>query len=275
VGTPRRPGLLDTNLLAVALDPCKPRAEVDPAFADESDVGSCGPGRSLALSTVGVSLLRALLVEWPASQADASTLQGESKADLGWAVQLLAAANGRVLFPPRSPVEFFAPAISVSAGLSYRWGTYLPGRLNRSIVELNGGISEALQYDSSGRSGGNPHVTLLEEELRWPIVWELLTSYLLPRSRRKGHDAGRVLFFNGVRVHELVTNPTPVVWGVEIEAAAIALSGGHGFYPLYAASPEVRFYVGVANPKATQPAFPGVWGPTLGIEFTGGYATFL
>jgi hypothetical protein len=222
-----------------------------------------------------VSLLRPLLVEWPASRADASTLEGESKADLGWAVQLLAAANARVLFPPRAPVDFFAPAVSVSAGLSYRWGTYLPGRVNRSIVELNAGISEALQYDSNGRAGGSPHVTLLDQELRWPIVWELLTSYPLPLDLRKGHEAGRVLFFNGVRLHELVTNPTPVLWGVEIEVAAMALSGGRGYYPLYAASPEVRLYMGMANPKAAQPTFLGAWGPLLGIEFTGGYATFL
>ena len=275
VGTSRRPGLFDANALASALDPCEPRAEVDPRFVDDGDLAPCEAARAPALSAVGVSLLRPLLVEWPASQADVSKLQGESRKDMGWAVQLLAAANAGVLFPPRAPVDFFAPAIGVSAGLSYRWGTYLPGRVNRSIVELNVGISEALQYDSSGRAGGNPHVTLLDQELRWPILWELLTSYVLPLDLRKGHEAGRELFFNGVRVHELVTNPTPVLWGVELEAVAIALSQGRGAYPLYAASPELRLYVGVANPKASQPSFPGAWGPTLGIGFTGGYATFL
>ena len=118
-------------------------------------------------------------------------------------------------------------------------------------------------------------MTLLDQELRWPIVWELLTSYLLPLDLGKAHEAGRVLFFNGVRVHELVTNPAPVFWGIELEAAAIALSGGRGAYPLYAASPELRLYVGAANPRAAQPSYPGTWGPTVGIEFTGGYATFL
>ena len=246
-----------------------------PAFADEADRAPCGDGRALALGTPGVSLLRPLLVEWPAAQADVSELQGESKHDLGWAVQLLAAASAAVLFPPRAPVDFLLPAVGVSAGLSYRWGTYLPGRVNRSIAELNAGISEALHYDSDGRAGGYPHVTLLDQELRWPILWELFTSYLLPLDLRKGHEAGRVLFLNGVRVHELVTSPAPVLWGVDLEVMAIALSHGRGAYPLYAASPELRLHVGVANPHAAQPSFEAVWGPTIGIEFTGGYATFL
>ncbi len=274
LGAARRPGLLDPKDLAGALDPCLPGPETDPAFADEADRDTCGRGRALALGTVGTSLLRPLLVEWPASQTDANTLEGESRQDLGWAVQLLADADATVLFPPHAPVDFFAPAIGVSAGLSYRWGTYLPGRVNRSIAELNVGISEALQYDSAGRAGGNPHVTLLDQELRWPIVWELLTSYWLPLDLRKGHDAGRVLIFNGVRVHELVTNPTPVFWGLDLEALAIALSSGRGAYPLYVASPELRLHVGIANPQAAQPSVRAEWGPTIGIEFTGGYATF-
>jgi len=267
------PGLFDPFFLADAFAPCKPAGEVDPALADETDAAPCGAGRTLALGTVGVSLVRPMLVEWPASQAPASSLQGEAKQDFGWAAELLAAASAGVLFPPRGPVDFFAPAIGVSAGLSYRWGTYLPGRLNRSVAELNVGISEALQYDSRGASGGNTHVTLLDQELRWPIAWELLTSYLLPLDIAKGHEAGGVLFLDGVRVHELVTNPTPVFWGMDLEVAAIALSRGHGAYPLYTASPELRLYVGVANPRAAQPSFPATWGPTLGIELTGGYAT--
>jgi hypothetical protein len=142
------------------------------------------------------------------------------------------------------------------------------------VAELNVGISEALQYDAHGATGGNPHVTLLDEELRWPIVWELLTSYMLPLDIAKGHEAGALLFLNGVRVHELVTNPTPIIWGMELEVAALALSRGHGIYPLYAASPELRLYVGAANPRAAQPSFPATWAPTLGVELTGGYATF-
>jgi hypothetical protein len=275
VGAPPSPGLFDVGVLADALDACRPAEEVDPALVDDTDLAPCGPNRTLALGTVGVSLLRPMLVEWPSSQAPAWALQGESKQDFGWAAQLLASANATVLFPPGTPVDFFAPAIGVSAGLSYRWGTYLPGRLNRAVGELNVGISETLQYDSRGHSGGNPHVTLLDQELRWPIAWELLTSYMLPLDLAKGHDAGGTLFLNGIRVHEVVTNPTPVFWGLEIEAAAIALSRGHGAYPLYTASPELRLYVGIANPKAVEPSFPSTWSPTVGVELTGGYATFL
>ncbi len=274
VGAPIHPGLFDASVLAGALQPCVPRAEADPAFADDADVAPCGPGQSLALGTPGVSLLRPMLAEWPAAQADAATLQGESNRDLGWAAQLLAATNAGLVIPPHAPVDFFAPAISVSGGLSYRWGTYLPGRLNRAIAELNVGISEALQYDSTGHSGSNPHVMFLDQQLRWPIVWELLTSYVLPLDIGKGHEAGHVLFFNGVRVHELVTNPVPIFWGVDIEAMAIALSRGRGAYPLYTASPELRLHIGIADPQAVQPSYPAGWGPTFTLEFTGGYATF-
>jgi len=268
------PDLFDPAVLADALDPCKPGEQVEASFVDDADVAPCLAPRALGLGTVGVSLVRPLLAVWPASQVDASTLQGESKLDLGWAAQLLAAANATVLFPPRAPVDFFAPAIGVSAGVSYRWGTYLPGRLNRSLAELNVGISETLHVDSSGASGGNPHVTMFDEELRWPVLWELLTSYRLPLDLAKGHSAGGLLFLSGVRAHELVTNPAPVFWGIEIEAIALALSRGSGAYPLYTASPELRLYVGAANPNAAQPSYPATWGPTVGIELTGGYATF-
>jgi hypothetical protein len=268
-------GAFDAEILAGALDPCRPKSQIDPAFADEADTAPCGKDEALALGTVGTSLLRPMLVDWPASQVDPSTLYGESNRDLGWAAQLIASGDADVLIPPRAPVEFFAPGVSVSAGLSYRWGTYLPGRVNRSIAELNVGISEALQYDSAGRSGGNPRVTFLDQELRWPVVWELLTSYVLPLDLRRGHAAGGVLWFNGVRVHEVITNPTPVFWGIDLEALAVALSRGRGAYPLYTASPELRLHVGLANPQVVQPSFRPEWGPTIGIEFTGGYATFL
>ena len=115
---------------------------------------------------------------------------------------------------------------------------------------------------------------MLDQELRFPLFWELLTSYTLPLDLAKGHAAGQLLFLSGVRVHELVTNPTPVFWGIELEAIALALSRGGGSYPLYAASPELRLYAGVANPSAAQPSYPATWGPTMGIEVTGGYATF-
>jgi hypothetical protein len=274
VGTPPSRDLFDRTVLADALDPCRPREQVDPAFVDDADVGPCGPSRALGVGSVGVSLLRPILVEWPASQVDASRLEGESKEDLGWAAQLLASANVGALVPPHAPVDFFAPALGVSAGVSYRWGTYLPGRLNRALAELNVGISESLHIDARGNSGGNPHVTFLDQELRWPVLWELLTSYKLPLDLAQGHEAGRLLFLSGMRAHELLTDPTPVFWGVEMEAVALALSRGGGSYPLYTASPELRLYVGAANPNAAQPSYPSTWGFSMGLELIGGYATF-
>jgi hypothetical protein len=275
VDTPRRPGLFDPGVIAEGIAPCKAREQVDPAFVDDGDLVPCGPGRALALGDVGVSLVRPMLVEWPVSQVPPSSLHGESNEDLGWAVQLMVGASATAVVPPRAPVDFFAPAVGAAAGLSYRWGTYLPGRVNRPLVELNLGISEALHYDSHGQSGGSLWVTFVDQELRWPVLWELLTSYPLPLDLAKGHEAGRLLFLSGVRAHELVANPTSAFWGVELEAAALALSPGRGAHPLYAVSPELRLYVGVANAGATQPSSPSAWGPTLGIALTGGYATLL
>ena len=116
---------------------------------------------------------------------------------------------------------------------------------------------------------------MLDQELRWPFAYEVLTSYLLPLDLRRNHEEGTVVFLSGVRVHELFTNDGPTFWGLEGEMAAIALSRGRGTYPLYASSPELRFYIGAADPAAADPSLPHKWGPTLGITFTGGYATFL
>lgn len=273
VGEARRARLLDPAMLTAALVVCAPRDRVDPAFASESDLYPCGATRALDLGSVGVSLLRPLLDDWPAPQVDPSRLVGLSKEDLGWAAELLASAGGTALLPPRGPVEFFAPAVGVAAGVSYRWGTYLPGRLNRSIVELNVGVSEALHFDSRGVAGGSPVATLLDQELRWPVLWELLTSYKLPLDLARAHDAGLLLFLSGARVHERVT-AAPALFGLELEVVALALTRGEGAYPLYSASPELRLYAGAANAGAAQPSLPTTWGPTVGLELTGGYATF-
>ncbi|MGD0529912.1 MAG: hypothetical protein ABSE49_32550, partial [Polyangiaceae bacterium] len=233
------------------------------------------PNEALALGTPGASLLRPMLVEWPVSQLDPSRLEGEARLDHGWAVQLLADGDAGVLIPPHAPVTFLAPAVGVSAGFSYRWGNYLPGRLNRPIAEGNLGLREALHFDNAGHTGGSPYVTILDEELRWPIFWELLTSYRLPLDLVEGHSAGRALLLSGLRAHEVIANPRPAFLGLELEVLAVALSRGHGAYPLYATSPELRIYVGAADASATQPSMPHAWGPMLSLALTGGYATLL
>lgn len=275
VGSPPRAGLFDAQVLTSAVDPCERREDVDPSFVgDEAEGVPCGATQALALGTPGVSLLRPILVEWPSSQTDPSELHGESNLDHGWAMQLLASAGAGLIVPPHALVDFFAPAVSVSAGLSYRWGTYLPGRLDRPIAELNVGITESLHYDSSGHAGGNPYVTTLDEELRWPILWEILTSYRLPLDLGEGHRAGRVVLVSGVRVHELIA-PAPTFLGVELEAASVALSRGYGSHPLYTASPELRLYIGAGEPSAAQPSLSHAWGPMVSLALTGGFASLL
>jgi hypothetical protein len=233
-----------------------------------------GSGASQA-GSVGGSLVRPVLAEWPASEAEPSTLDGEAMTDHGFAVQLLASASVAALFPRRGSLDLFAPAVGLSGGFSYRWGTYLPGRQNRPLAELNVGISEALHYDSFGRANGKSHVTSLDQELRWPVAWELLTSYVVPLDLRRNQDAGTVIVLGGVRVHELLTDSTPVFWGGELEMLTLALSRGHGSYPLYSSSPELRFYLGAADAGAANKNLNHGLAPTFGITFTGGYATFL
>ena len=80
---------------------------------------------------------------------------------------------------------------------------------------------------------------------------------------------------SGLRAHEVIANPRPAFLGLELEVLAVALSRGHGAYPLYATSPEVRLYVGAADASATQPSMPHAWGPMLSVALTGGYATLL
>ena len=261
--------LLDARVVASTIEPC----EAAPEGGEEADF-ACGPGRALALGSVGVSLLRPLLVELPVAQDDVAQLEGAAADDHGPAFQLLASLGTGALFPRSATVDLFAPGLGVSMGLSYRFGTYLPGRRNRAAVELNAGISTALHYDARGQAGGHPLVTMLEQELRFPIAWELLTSYGLPLDLRKTHDAGSVIYLGGARIREALIGPVPRLWGADVEIAALALSNGQGAYPLYSVSPELRFHLGLADPSVVQPSLPSSWGPTISLTLSGGYATF-
>jgi hypothetical protein len=228
-----------------------------------------------AFGSVGGSLVRPVLVELPAAEeADVSKLQGQALTDHGMAYQLLASVGAGMLLPTRSPIDFFAPAVGGSAGISYRFGTYLPGRQMRSVLELNFGMSLAVHVDANGRAGGNPTITMLDQELRWPILWELLTSYLSPFDLRASQSAGNFILLGGARTRQVLTDPLIKFWGVDIEAAALELWRGSGSYPLYGGSVEARLYLGVADPSIAQPSAPTPWAPTVGLMLASGYSTF-
>jgi hypothetical protein len=274
--------LLAPEVVAVAIDPCVPApsaaapmpVRAEPVEHDDVEREfACGPGRVLALGSVGASLLRPLLVELPEAQDDVSKLEGAAPNDHGLAFQLLASASTGALFPRSAPVDLFVPGLGVSLGLAYRFGTYLPGRRNRAAFEVNGGISSSLHYDARGNAGSNPQVTMLDQEIRWPVAWELLTSYGLPLDLRKTHAAGSYILLGGARIHEALVARTPRLWGADVEVAALALSSGQGAYPLYSVSPELRFHLGLADPSVVQPALPATWGPTISLTLSGGYAT--
>ena len=261
VDVARIAGAVPPSIIASLLAGPHLGADGDDAIGDDADPG--------------ISLLRPSLAQLPEAQTDTQAQHPLGHLDHGWAVQAFIATGGAVLVPPSSPVDFFAPGIGASVGLSYRWGSLLPGRRARSIAEFNVGISDSLHLDTKGLAGGRGHVTMLDQELRWPVVWEALTTYTLPLDLERMHRAGRILIFNGVRAHEVMREGSLAFQGIELEALAIAISEGHGSHPLYAVSPDLRFYVGLANPSAAQPSFPSTLGVTFGITLTGGYVTFL
>jgi len=274
IGVPAPAGMLDAQTVADILDPCGPRSPVAPTMGDPGeDEDGCGSDKTLRVGQIGTSLVRPILVELPAAQDDVTKLQGEAATDHGLAFQLLASVGSSALFPSGLPAEFFAPSAGVSTGLAYRFGNYLPGRRNRAAVEISLGFSTALHVDVNGRAGGHPLVTMLEQEVRWPILWEILTSYALPLDLTQSHRAGSVIVLGGARVRETLT-PAPRIWGIEHELLAIALSRGVGAYPLYSASPEVRLHLGFADPSAGHPGLAPVWGPTLSLTLIGGSANF-
>ncbi len=267
VDVQRIPGAVDPSIIAGVL-----AAERSAGLGDVES----NDARDAAIDAdPGVSLLQPLLAQLPEAQSDTQQQHPIGHLDHGWAVQAFIATGGAVLVPPSAPVDFFLPGVGASVGLSYRWGSLLPGRRARSIAEVNFGISDSLHLDTRGQAGGRGHITTLDQELRWPVVWEALTTYTLPLDLERMHRAGRVLVFNGVRAHEVLREGSLAFQGIELEALAIAISEGHGSHPLYAVSPDLRFYVGLANPSAAQPSFPSTLGVTFGITFTGGYVTFL
>jgi len=274
VDTARESGAVDPAVIAGVLD--APHIFTGPEEdACDPTTGAAPDSPMSAGYSAGLSLLRPTLAQLPAAQADTSAMRPEGHLDHGWAIQIFGATGATMVVAPRSPVDFVGPGVSVSAGFSYRWGTLLPGRRARAIAELNLGVSQTLHVDSSGSTGGSAALTLLDQELRWPVIWEALTQYNLPLDLAAMHNAGRVLFFNGARSHQVVRSGSVAFLGVEVEAVAIALSNGYGSHPLFALSPELRFYVGLANPSATQPSFPAAIGPTFGITLIGGYASLL
>ncbi len=273
VDTPRENGAVDPTVIAGVLDAPHVFSDAD----EEAHEPTTGPPEKpqSAGHQAGLTLLRPTLAQLPTAQGDTTTMRPEGHLDHGWAIQIFAMAGGTIVVPPRSPVDFMGPSVGLSGGFSYRWGTLLPGRRARAIAELNLGVSQTLHVDSTGSTGGSVNLTLLDQELRWPVIYEALTQYNLPLNLASFHSAGRVLFFNGARTHEVVRAGKIELFSVEVEAVAVALSNGHGSHPLYALSPELRFYVGLANPSATQPSFPAAIGPTFGISLIGGYASQL
>ena len=141
---------VDTARATHAVDPAVVAGVLDspPVFADaeeeqhEPTTGAPPEHGESAGHAAGLALLRPTLAQLPAAQADTSAMRPEGHLDHGWAIQIFAAAGAMLLVPARSPVDFVAPAVSLSGGFSYRWGTLLPGRRARHLRAEPGRIAD-------------------------------------------------------------------------------------------------------------------------------------
>ena len=222
---------------------------------------------------VGRDLFAPLLALWPVADADLGALRGELQVEHGLAYQLFGNLTTRVYGSARAPWDFIAPEVGGSMGLAYRVGNYVPGRVSRAMFEANAGLSIGLHFATDGEP-----VRLLpffQQELRWPALWEIVTTYKQALSVSGVQNAGYLVFFSGVRMHELVSQPRFVVLGFDLEIAAWAIARGNGTYPTYQSSPELRFHLGLADPSPLAPGAHRAWGPYLSVTLTSGYATFL
>lgn len=250
-------------LVTSALHPLSvPDAEVDPEKGK-------GPVEVL----VGRDLLAPLLALWPEAADNVAELHGSLGQENGFALQLFGQVSSRAYGSAFAPFDVIAPEVGASMGLAYRLGNYVPGRASRPAFEVNAGILIGMHVDT----GGDPvrMLPLFQQELRWPVFWELATTYRQPISARSVQNAGYLIFLSGIRMHELVAQPRFVILGFDLEVCAWALSRGNGTYPTYASSPELRFHLGLADPSPLAPAQHRAWGPYLSVTLTGGFSSFL
>jgi hypothetical protein len=253
------PGALSIALVRAALHP------FDLATRASADLP--------ADAAIGRDLFAPLLALWPVADTDLRALRGELKVEHGIAYQLFGNLTTRVYGSAHAPWDFIAPEVGGSMGLAYRVGNYVPGRVSRAMFEANAGVSIGLHVST----GGEP-VRLLpffQQELRWPALWEIVTTYKQALSVSAIQNAGYLVFFSGVRMHELVGQPRFVVLGFDVEIAAWAITRGSGAFPTYQSSPELRFHLGLADPSPLAPGAHRAWGPYLSVTLTSGYATFL
>jgi hypothetical protein len=253
------PGALSIGLVRAALHP------FDFATRASTDLP--------ADAAVGRDLFAPLLALWPVVDTDLGALHGELQVEHGLAFQLFGNVGTRVYGSADTPWDFIAPEVGGSMGLAYRVGNYVPGRVSRAMFEANAGLSIGLHASTDGEP-----VRLLpffQQELRWPALWEIVTTYRQALSVSAIQNAGYLVFFSGVRMHELVSQPRFVVLGFDLEIAAWAIARGNGTYPIYQSSPELRFHLGLADPSPLAPDAHRAWGPYLSVTLTSGYATFL
>lgn len=231
------------------------------------------PSTSLpAEVAVGRDVFAPLIALWPAVDGDIGVLTGELKVEHGFAYQLYGNVSTRMYGSAFAPWDIVPFDFGASMGLAYRVGNYVPGRVSRALFEANAGLSIGMHVDTG--SGDVRMLPFFQQELRWPALYEIVTTYKRALSVKTVQNAGYLVFLSGMRMHELVSQPRFAILGFDLEVAAWAIARGNGTYPTYQSSPEFRFHLGMADPSPLAPSAHRAWGPYLSVTLTGGYATF-
>lgn len=235
------------------------------------------------LGTPDVSLWRPVLVAWPAAQADIRTLEGSDSFGYGFATHVLGAATTMWAFG-RSEVPG-AVGGGFATGLAYREDSLLPGRDNRSLVEVNLGLGGAIVV-------GVPDVryeTILFFEARSPLL-TLAGVGIAYATRSSGSmsiiDGEVSIGPSGVRLYYLmpsVAGPSGDAFrflGWDLEVASISLGRVQAVRTASVGGsmdPELRLRIGeLALTPHSESSLGGndrIF--TAGLELAGGYSWFL
>jgi hypothetical protein len=255
-GTPAaQPGVFDDDLIDGGL------SDPDKISIDHYDAGA--------------SLLRPLLVAWPAARTDVTTLDGGDIFHRGFQLQV---AVGAALASSR-PLQSGATAAAwfgLGAGVGYTTQGIFPARVNRTLAELNAGFAEGIFVAGSKERFRSIGVL----EARAPVTSLLLYGTAFIFSTRwplalLGEQVSWGLL--GARTYFALAKPNPVLVGWDAEVANVYLGtpGSRDAAASGITSSELRLRLGVRSLDFARvhAMFDGAF--FVAAEFTSGYYTTL
>ena len=243
-------------------------------------------------------LIRPIMVLWPTIRGDVRLMDGADSFGVGPAYQLgyvlqggyvLGAGDGENMH------DHFAAAAGLSAGISYRWDSLMPGQDNRAFIEGNVGIAPLLvsglqlQNDQGGADRTLFGVGFFAEA-RAPVLPMLLLGFGYLTRSSDVVSSVRLPFGvgpYGVRVYGLfpgfVTEQEQSfdIVGWDVEVAYLSLVGERPAHEASRSIPidsELRLRIGkslLQNELARRRGLPTGGGQLwISLELAGGYSWF-